>query len=154
MRTLGLLIVAAGVLLAACSTNRMARQDPVRWYGDVYVGELDVVDEPLVATLSTTRLDENHARSTVTLRGRLPQGEYPWFIHVGACELGSDGPILGNPDKYPLLTPDAEGNHTATANLDVALEKGGEYFVAIHNNRQTSSMTTIVGCGQLQREGS
>ena len=62
MRTLGLLIVAAGVLLAACSTNRMARQDPVRWYGDVYVGELDVVDEPLVATLSTTRLDENHAR--------------------------------------------------------------------------------------------
>jgi hypothetical protein len=142
-------------MVAGCATEsggRAGRQSPAPgWYGDIQVG-LEGDSESVVAFVTTSRLTAERARSSVTLRGKMPEGIYPWFIHVGSCEDGSDGPILGRPEDYAMLEPDAEGYHTATANLEVPLDPDGSYYIAIHNAVET--MTTIVACGELERRGS
>lgn len=149
------LAVVTVMVAAGCATEsggRAGRQSPAPgWYGDIQVG-LEGESESVVANVTTSRLTAERARSSVTLRGKMPEGMYPWFIHVGVCEDGSDGPILGRPEDYPMLEPDAEGYHTATANLDVPLDPDGSYYIAIHNAEET--MTTILACGELERRGS
>jgi hypothetical protein len=125
----------------------------VAWYGDIHVGGLEADGETLVANVTTSRLTGERARSSVTLRGKVPEGMYPWHIHVGTCEDGSNGPILGRAEDYPMLEPDAEGVYTATANLEVPLDPDGSYYINIHNAEAVSPMTTIVACGELERRG-
>ncbi len=152
-------LVVVTVMVAGCATEsggRAGRTSPAPgWYGDIQVGmEGGDESESVVANVTTTRLTDERARSSVTLRGKLPAGTYPWFIHTGTCEDGSEGPILGRPEDYQMLTPDAEGYHTATANLEVPLDLDGSYYIAIHNAEEVSPMTTIVACGELERRGS
>jgi hypothetical protein len=152
-------LVVVTVMVVGCATEsggRAGRQSPAPgWYGDIQVGlEGEGESESVVAFVTTTRLTAERARSSVTLRGKLPAGTYPWFIHTGICEQGSEGPILGRPEDYAMLEPDAEGYHTATANLEAPLDPDGSYYIAIHNAEEVSPMTTIVACGQLERRGS
>jgi hypothetical protein len=144
-------VVAVGC--ASESGGRAGRAPAPGWYGDIHVGGLEADGETFVANVTTTRLTDERARSSVTLRGKMPEGMYPWFIYVGSCEDGSDGPILGRPEDYPMLEPDAEGVYTATANLEIALDPNGSYYIAIHNAEAVSLMTTIVACGELERRG-
>jgi hypothetical protein len=155
-RTFTALVVVTVMVAIGCATEsggRAARAPAPGWYGDIHVGGLEANGETFVANVTTSRLTDERARSSVTLRGKMPEGMYPWFIHVGICEDGSDGPILGKPEDYPLLEPDAEGVHTATANLEIALDPNGSYYIAIHNAEAVSPMTTILACGELVRRG-
>ncbi len=152
-------LVVVTLMIVGCATEsggRAGRQSPAPgWYGDIQVGiEGGDESEGVVANVTTSRLTAERARSSVTLRGKLPTGTYPWFIHTGTCEDGSDGPILGRPEDYPMLKPDREGYHTATANLEIPLDPNGSYYIAIHNAEEVSPMTTIVACGELERRGS
>ncbi len=151
-------LVAITVMVAGCATEsggRAGRTSPAPgWYADIQVGiEAEGKSESVVANVTTSRLTEERVRSSVTLRGKLPAGTYPWFIHTGSCEDGSEGSIMGRPEDYPMLTPDAEGYHTATANLEIPLDLDGSYYIAIHNAAEVSPMTTIVACGELERRG-
>jgi hypothetical protein len=82
---------------------------------------------------------------TVFLTGGAAGGVHPWHVHEGVCD--SNGPVVGSGGAYPALRPDAAGNATADAHLDVALDPGGSYYINIHQS--ASDLGTIVGCGEL-----
>ena len=150
-------LVALAVMVAVGgateSGGRAGRAPAAAWYGDIHVGGLEDDGATLVANLTTTRLTGERVRSTVTLQGNLPEGMYPWHIHVGSCGDGSSGPILGRAEDYPMLEPVEGGIHTATANLEIALDPSGSYYINIHNAEAVSPMTTIIACGELERRG-
>jgi hypothetical protein len=146
--TLAALVLAVGV--TACGTTTTARSGAAQWHGKIYVGgpETGEAEGNFVANATVSQLTSSTARSTITLRGRMPQGEYPWYVHVGTCAEGSDGPIIGNPDDYPMVESGAEGFGGATANLEIALDPAGSYYVNIHSK---DDMTTILACGQMEK---
>lgn len=148
----GVILIGFAVVVTACAStrgDRISRAPAQQWHGKIYVGGPAEGGDHYVANASTTRLASDRIRTTVTVRGDLPSGSYPWHIHVGTCADGSSGPIVGDPDAYPPLQPGQEGVHTATANLGVSLDPDGSYYVNIHASEE--AMTTILACGRLER---
>ena len=145
------LVIAILVSASACQTGggRLSRAPAPQWHAKIYVGGPETGSDFYVANATTSRLTAMRVRSTVTVRGVFPQGEFPWYLHVGRCEEGSAGPIIGNPDDYQPLLPGPDGVHTATANLRIRLDDTKDHFVTVH--RSADAMTTILACGQLQR---
>lgn len=83
-------------------------------------------------------------RMNITLTGGSAGGVHPWSVRAGLC--GSEGPVVGEEEAYPLLSPNERGNASATATLDVTLDPAAEYHVVL---RQSEADDTIVGCGDL-----
>jgi hypothetical protein len=154
MRQLEHLSVALAVVftmtaLFACSSRQARQQEGEQWHGRVYpaVGGEQFAEENSVANATMTRLPDYSVRATLTLRGGLAAGSYPWHVHVGRC--GSDGPIVGNPDDYPPLVPSStEGQDNATARFEATLEPGADYYVNVHESEE--EIGNIVACGNLE----
>lgn len=152
--TLGAVAPALLAISLGCS-SREARQTTMspmetQWHGRIYpvVGAAgERAEDNSVANATMTRLGDLRVRATVTLRGGLTGGSYPWHVHVGSC--GSGGAILGDPDEYPPLVPGNDGMGSVTATFDASLDPGGAYHVNIH--RSEEEMATIVACGDLER---
>ena len=147
--TVALAVVFTMTALFACSSKQARQQSGEQWHGRVYttVGEGQFAEENSVANATMTRLPDYSVRATLTLRGGLAAGSYPWHVHVGRC--GSDGPILGNPDDYSPLVPSAtEGQDNATARFEATLEPGAEYYVNVHES--VEEIGNIVACGNLE----
>lgn len=119
-----------------------------QWHGRIYpyaAGQLATSNSVANATMSRT--SPTTVRATTTLRGGLAMGRYPWHVHEGPCEEG--GAILGDPDEYPVLVPDAQGMGTANATFEARLDPGAAYSINIH--RSPDEIGTIVACGDLTR---
>lgn len=149
-------LATVGAVLVGCGGSEYSQTTAapaVRWYGDLYVGGPEAGGERIVATLSTSQVSEDQVRSTVTVRGPIPAGEYPWYIHSGVCSDGSDGPILGRADDYvPLQPTDEEGIVSSTSEITHApMDPNGSYYITVHKSAQ--EMTSIVACGELSRQG-
>lgn len=97
-------------------------------------------------TATATSGEAGGTRATVRLSGGSGGGTHPWHIHRGAC--GSGGDIVGNPGAYPVLRPDAGGNATETATLNVTLDPADSYHINIHQSPERSNI--IVACGELR----
>lgn len=82
---------------------------------------------------------------TVRLEGATPGARHPWHVHSGDC--GSGGPIVGDASEYPHLRPDAQGTDRETADIGVALDDDGDYYVNVHLSPE--NLGTIVACGEL-----
>ncbi|HUG42451.1 MAG TPA: CHRD domain-containing protein [Longimicrobiales bacterium] len=82
---------------------------------------------------------------SVSIRAE-PGARHPWHIHVGTC--GSNGAIVGDAAAYPVLQVGSNGVASATANLLVGLNRGGQYYVNVHRSPQ--NLGTIVACGALR----
>lgn len=159
MRVLRLLTVGcvapALVAVSLACGSREARQETMsptqaQWHGRIYpvVGAGGQRAEAnSVANATMTRLGDLRVRATVTLRGGLAAGSYPWHVHVGGC--GSGGAIIGDPDEYPPLVPGSDGMGDVTATFNASLDPGGTYHVNVH--RSEEEMVTIVACGELER---
>lgn len=140
--------VVGVLLLAACSTTRESRiGGDVQWHGRIYpaVGPGQFAESNSVANATMTRLSGTNVRSTITLRGGLVQGDYPWHVHEGTC--GSGGPIVGDPSEYPPLSTGSGTVGSATATFDADLDPDGAYYINIH---RPEDLETIVACGQLR----
>jgi hypothetical protein len=127
----------------------VSQQSGEQWHGRVYtaVAGGQFAEENSVANATMTRLPDYSVRATLTLRGGLAAGRYPWHVHVGRC--GSDGPILGNPADYPLLVPSAtEGRDNATAGFEATLDPGADYYVNVHESME--EIGNVVACGNLE----
>ncbi len=81
----------------------------------------------------------------IELQNASPGGEHPWHVHRGRC--GSNGSIVGDPGRYPILKIDGDGKAAKDAHLDMALPTSGDFYVNVHAG--TSNMATIVACANL-----
>lgn len=84
--------------------------------------------------------------ASITLEGGTAGAAYPWHIHVGSC--GSGGGIVGPPDAYSYLRPGNDPQARSTANLNLELSPGGDYYVDVH--RSPEDLGSIVACGNLR----
>lgn len=103
------------------------------------VAETDVHGE--VAVRATTGGD---TFASISLDGEAG-ANYPWHVHAGEC--GSGGPIVGSATAYPVIGMNAEGEGTAEATLDVALDPEADYYINVHAS--PDDLGTIVACGEL-----
>lgn len=83
---------------------------------------------------------------SLSIAGAQSGARHPWHIHRGTC--GSGGPIVGDASAYPVLAVGGNGQASASANLNVALNEDGSYYVNVH--RSPSDLGTIVSCGALR----
>lgn len=145
-RTFALGVLVAVVGLAACSArgemDTSGTGNLQSWTGDIAADGGG--GHSGFATASTD--GSGGTRANVTLTGGSEGGNHPWHIHAGAC--GSNGAIVGDATAYPALRPDASGNASATATLDVALDPQASYYVNLHQS--PTALGTIVGCGELR----
>lgn len=147
MRVLALAGVV--VALAACTAsmdNGGLDVDPVTdrigdWRGDL---ESQAGTQVLGRVAAQSALTSTGV--SVTISGAAAGARHPWHIHQGTC--GSNGPIVGNPSAYPVLSPGSDGIASASANLNVGLSEDARYYVNIH--RSPGDLGTIVACGPLR----
>lgn len=152
--TIGALVPGLIGVVLACSSREARRgsmaASQTQWHGRIYpvVGASgERAESNSVANATMTRLADRQVRATVTLRGGLAGGSYPWHVHVGSCD--SQGAILGDPDEYPPLVPGADGKGNVTATFDATIDPGASYHVNVH--RSEAEMGTVIACGDLVR---
>lgn len=85
---------------------------------------------------------------TITINNATAGAAHPWHVHVGTCASG--GGIFGDASDYPTLTVAADGNASANATLDVALNEQSSYHVNVH--RSPTDLGTIIACGNLDND--
>lgn len=115
--------------------------------GTAWSADIRAVGSPGHSGTATAVPMADGTHVTARLSGGSGGGEHPWHVHRGTC--GSNGPIVGAASDYPVLRPDAQGDATAEAHINVALDPGGSYYVNIH--QAPDDLGTIVGCGPLER---
>lgn len=142
MRSLGFAALVAA-LLVGCGGREIDRT-PVR---GSWIGEIEAVGDHGHSGFTTASLlSAGGTRVNVTLTGGSMGGRHPWRVRTGAC--GSGGEVIGDPEAYPPMEPNARGNASATATIGVDLDPDSEYHVTLHTSPE--DLDTIVGCGELQ----
>ncbi|MDX1660629.1 MAG: hypothetical protein R3326_02460 [Gemmatimonadota bacterium] len=136
-----ILWIAALFLLTGC----WGREVDTRPVAGLWSADVRAVGEHGHSGFATgSILVSGATRMNVTLSGGSAGGVHPWAVQAGLC--GSEGPVVGREQDYPVLRPNERGNASATATLDVRLDPSADYHVVIH---QSDEDHTIVGCGQL-----
>ncbi|HEU4828093.1 MAG TPA: hypothetical protein VFT04_02755 [Gemmatimonadales bacterium] len=139
-----LLLASCGGRAASINTDQLGVGD--RWNATLatpaqLIGAVQVTGNGWMAA------DENPARTRAgaTLANATPGGEHPWHVHVGRC--GSNGAIVGGASSYRPLKVGRNGRAEATATLDLALPRSGEYYINVHAS--AANLGTIIACGNL-----
>lgn len=139
-----------GVLVLAGCTARTEPDDDVDTGATDWSAQLAAragTDIRGSATVQTVVV-EGFAGTTaaaVTIGGAMTGARHPWHVHSGTCASG--GPIMGDPQAYPVLMVGANGGASASADLAVGLDDDANYHVNVH--RSPSDLGTIVACGDL-----
>ena len=149
-------LIATALLTVACvKTTR----DPVTGAVDVDVESPTQQGEQWRAGLTAqggaalsgnliSRVIAGQTTSTINVSGGTAGARHPWHVHSGTC--GSGGPIVGDPNAYPILAIGENGQGTASAQVQVQLNEAQQYHVNVHAS--ASDMATIVACGNLNDE--
>ncbi|MGI8496058.1 MAG: CHRD domain-containing protein [Gemmatimonadaceae bacterium] len=82
-------------------------------------------------------------RVDVTLTGGPPARQLAWHIHSGDC--GSNGPIVGQPGAYGLISTDNQGQGRLTLGLPFGLPQGIPLYVNVHS----ADGQNVIACGPL-----
>jgi hypothetical protein len=139
MKLLSLVSVGAATLALACATAPI--YEPREWNATL---------EPRAGSdvRATVRAATAPGQTAVAinLTGGAAGGTHPWHIHRGTCATG--GGIVGNPDRYPPLTPTSAGGASATAHIRVQLIPGEDYHVNVH--RSPDRLDEVIACGNLR----
>lgn len=152
----GLTLLACLATIVGCATERGTTEtrmgSDVQWHGRIYRGPDGVAagEQSSVAAATMTRTATSageNVRASLTGRGGLTPGSYPWHVHAGTC--GSGGAIIGNADEYPLLEAGGAGLGNVTADFSANVNPDGQYYVNIH--RSEEDLGTIIACGNLER---
>jgi Cu/Zn superoxide dismutase len=141
MRAIAVLLI--GLFVAACNDDGTT-QPATQW-------NATLAGTPAFAGVSGTATASVAGGQTVvtaTLAGAQAGSVHPWHIHFGTC--ADDQGIVGGAAAYPHLQAGAEGQATATATVNVALQAGQAYFINVHASPQ--NLPTIVACGALTRQ--
>lgn len=133
-------ILAATLLVAGCTTVQN-RIDPA---GESLTAQLMARSGSTVGGTAQASAGAGGTTVTVDIRGAVPGARLPWHIHRGTC--GSNGPIVGAANAYPMLMVTSTGRATATATIATNIEDG-DYYVNIHAS--PDNLATIVACGEL-----
>jgi hypothetical protein len=87
----------------------------------------------------------NRTRVYIEIGNAAPGGTHPWQVQRGRC--GSAGTLFGSPADFEPIEVNGDGEGRATAEVELALPREGEYSVevlAAPTNREL-----IVACGNL-----
>jgi len=145
MRIAGIVVIAT-MALASCASREVDRE-PI---GGSWIAEISGVgSEGIRGFVTASILREGGTRVNATLSEGSLDARHPWHVHAGTC--GSGGPVVGEAASYPLLEPNARGNASASATLEVELAVGEGYHVNVHASPE--DLGTIVGCGDLVPTG-
>lgn len=143
MRTMGIAVLAAALFLGCGGQASDRTPVPASW-----IGEIAAIGEDGHGGFATASiLRPGVTRVNVTLSGGSVGGRHPWHVHTGTC--GSGGEIVADATAYPILEPNARGNASATATLDIELDPEADYHVNLHAS--PDDLGTLVGCGDLIR---
>ena len=137
-------VALAGLVALGCATQRGAGGDGGD--GNSWTAAIRAVGGSGHSGSATAAPMDGGTHVTVNLLGGSGGGAHPWHVHEGVCE--SNGPIVGAASAYPVLQPDASGNATASAHLNVPLDPDGSYYVNVHQS--ANQLDVIVGCGELR----
>lgn len=145
MRIAGIVMIAT-ITLASCASREVDR-DPIEgsWITEIAGIGSDGVRGFVTASI----LREGGTRVNATLSEGSLGSRHPWHVHAGTCASG--GPVVGEAAAYPLLEPNARGDASASATLEVELVSGDEYHVNVHASPE--DLGTFVGCGDLVPTG-
>jgi hypothetical protein len=146
-------LALSAVALASCGGSKSVEIDPnvqpvaSRWNAVLTTPpELaGVVQANGQAWMGPDPKDPDRTAAQVNISNAVPGGQFPWHVHRGQC--GSDQGIFGPADAYPPLKVEDNGRASATAKLEVAFPKTGNFFVNVHASPK--NMKTIVACGNL-----
>lgn len=144
------LLVVGLALLAACSSSAENDDD-----GDPIADRIGDWETTLTARNNSGVRGSSRAQAvgvgtgaTITINNATPGAVHPWHVHVGTCATG--GGIFGDAGDYPALTVAADGNASANATIDVALNEQSSYHVNVH--RSPTDLGTIIACGDLDND--
>jgi hypothetical protein len=98
-----------------------------------------------VSGSATAHVRDGRTHVEASVSGAPADGTHPWHIHEGTCASG--GGIVGDADAYPPLEIGDDGQASAEADIDVALQDGASYHVNVHAS--PDDLGTIVACGDL-----
>ena len=98
-----------------------------------------------VSGSATAHVRDGRTHVEASVSGAPADGIHPWHIHEGTCDTG--GGIVGDPGAYPPLEVGDDGQASADADIDVALEDGASYHVNVHAS--PDDLGTVVACGDL-----
>lgn len=142
MRTHSLLL-AGGILTAFTLVGAGPAANPADW-----TASFDSEMHPGMHGELVAQESADQTEATLRLTGAPPGATLPWHIHEGRC---GPGEIVGGADSYTPLVPAADSTATSTATLPLLLDESREYHVNVHAS--PTEMGTIVGCGDLVRQG-
>lgn len=136
-------ILATTLLVVGCTTV----QQRISAEGEDWKATLSSTTGSTVGGTVEARSGRTGTTATIRLIGASSGGRHPWHIHRGTC--GSNGPIVGPADAYPVLVVGADGRATATATVaeDIGIGDVDDFYVNVHASPQ--AMGTIIACGDL-----
>lgn len=161
MKKLSAAVIAAGLVLTACSTRTDGqvattaepgmpdeRAEPVDTDRAPSPSDIAIAANPgfeVLGEAAVRELDVGQTGVTIEIRGAASNAMLPWHVHEGVC--GSGGAIVGDPTAYPPLAAGLDGSATADATIDVTLDPAADYHINVHES--PSEMDTIVACGEV-----
>ncbi|MBW3552730.1 MAG: hypothetical protein KY466_04420 [Gemmatimonadetes bacterium] len=145
MRAL-LLIGLTALTACTVSTNGGVDVDPVTDLMGDWEGQLSPQNNSGIVGAVAARSAVATTGVSLSIAGATSGARHPWHIHRGTC--GSGGAIVGDAGAYPVLQVGANGQASASADLNVALSEDGQYYINVHRSPQ--DLGTIVACGALR----
>ncbi len=101
-----------------------------------------------VSASASAYVQDGQTFVSANLSGAEAGATHPWHIHEGSCESG--GGIFGDANAYPAFEANEDGEASADATIDMALEAGQNYHVNVHG--APGDLGTIVACGDLHQQ--
>ncbi len=139
-RFLTVLFVAPLAMLTACDDSPTDPPATTRWTAELTgTGEWADVEGAAQVDSGTQT-----AAAQVEITGAEAGAEFAWYIAAGSCADPDEA--LGEPGDYDALEVDDEGEASATAALDAALDEDESYHVALH---PADDAEEIVVCSDL-----
>ena len=144
--------LAVAVVLPACSfgqavqLNESGELPQTRWQGTLNSPpNLEGAVQMQGMAWMAASEDDNTTQVQVQVANATPGGVHPWEVRVGRC--GTDRGVFGSGEDYEDLEVGSNGEATASAVVERALPRSGEYSVSVlasPNNRDL-----VVACGNL-----
>ena len=133
----------AAAAMSACAPALDAVVDETREWR----GTLDATAEGDIRAAATANSTPAGTAVAVSIADAPTGGTHAWHVHRGTC--ANPGEVVGDPQAYPALRPDAGGSANARAVLTRRpLMRGQDYIVGIHQGATVD--TPVIACVNLQ----
>ncbi len=142
LATLTAAFVAMASMAACAPAIDVAVDETREWRGTLETTERDGIRASAQANSTPAG-----TAVAVSIAGAPTGGTHAWHVHRGTC--ANPGEVVGDPEAYPALRPDAQGSANARAVLTRRpLTRGQDYIVGIHEGATVD--TPVIACIDLE----